>query len=368
MSNIITVAKQQPTIVTVPAKAVKQDLKTETNTIVYIPLASTLTPGVVQIGDGLNIDSNGILSLDKDEITILQIAKNGEIINPNENKIVNIVLNKYDVGLDNVDNTSDMNKPVSIYQQAALDGKLDIFAGPDKAGQMLYVDEQGFIKYRQIIHQFVTKNDGQIISKDTLSYNYSSLFLVNTRDGNEVNIDGSEDLKSAFKNVSYNPTNGVLSFTKLNDETLNVDLPLELIIQSGYYNTETQELVLVLASGGEIKIPVAELVNIYHGDDETISLIEKDNKLIFTVKDSGITTDKIANYTITDDKIVSVSGSKINGSVGESVKASQDSNGNNIANTYRKITESYSKSEVTNLLKDKADVSQLPVIQILGGI
>jgi hypothetical protein len=233
---------------------------------------------------------------------------------------------------------------------------------------MLYVDEQGFIKYRQIASKFTTKQEGVLVSSDTEAYNYGKLFKLTTSDGKEINIDGSESLKSAFKNVSYNPENGVLSFTKLNEETLNVDLPLELIIKSGYYNTETQELVLVLASGGEIKIPVAELVNIYHGDDETISLVERDNKLIFTVKDSGITTDKIANYTITDDKIVSVSGSKINGAVGESIKASQDSNGNNIANTYRKITDSYSKTEVTNLLKNKADVSQLPVIQVLGGI
>lgn len=37
-----------------------------------------------------------------------------------------VTINKGDVGLGNVDNTSDMNKPVSVYQQSALDGKVSI--------------------------------------------------------------------------------------------------------------------------------------------------------------------------------------------------------------------------------------------------
>ena len=37
----------------------------------------------------------------------------------------NITLTKGDVGLGNVDNTSDANKPVSIDQQTALNAKID---------------------------------------------------------------------------------------------------------------------------------------------------------------------------------------------------------------------------------------------------
>ena len=83
-------SNKQSTVIMVPRKAVRHDLKTETNTIVYMPLASKTNHGVVKIGDGLNIDNDGLLTLNKDEITILQIAKNGEIIHPDENKIVDI--------------------------------------------------------------------------------------------------------------------------------------------------------------------------------------------------------------------------------------------------------------------------------------
>lgn len=365
-NNVITVAKQQPTIVMVPAKAVKQDLKTETNTIVYMPLASRDNPGVVQIGDGLNIDANGLLSFDDSKITILQIAKNGVIIPPDENKIVNIELNKNDVGLGNVDNTADINKPVSIYQQQALDTKLDKFAGVAHKNKTLVVGADGYVTYQEI-GRFKTYNDGKLISDDTESYNFTPLFVVSGSNTKNLTIDGSSDLKQVFKNVTYNADNGVLSFERLNGSVMTVDLPLELLIKTGYYDNETSDLVLVLANNAEIRIPVKELVNEYYGDEETISLHTVDNKLTFYVKDGGISTDKIANYSVIDDKIVTVSGGKITGVVAESEKTTFDSAGNNITTTYRRIDDSYNKAETDELLSEKANSLSLPVIQFLGG-
>ena len=45
----------------------------------------------------------------------------------------NIVLNKNDVGLSNVDNTSDLGKPVSTATQTALDGKISKVTSTDNA-------------------------------------------------------------------------------------------------------------------------------------------------------------------------------------------------------------------------------------------
>lgn len=360
-NNVITVAKQQPTIIMVPAKAVKQDLKTETNTIVYMPLASRDNPGVVQIGDGLNIDANGLLSFDDSKITILQIAKNGVIIPPDENKIVNIELNKNDVGLGNVDNTSDINKPVSIYQQQALDTKIDKFAGVAHKDKVLTVGADGYVTYKDA-RKFTTYNDGVKISGDTESYNFTSLFVVNGANTKNLTIDGSKELKESFRAVTYNAVNGVLSFERVNGSVLNVDLPLELLIKSGYYDDETMSLVLVLANDEEIKIPVAELVNSYYADETTLTLTKDGDRLTFKVKNGGITTDHIADFNVTDSKIVTVSGDKVVGIVAESEKSTYDSAGNNISVTYRKIEDSYSRLDITNLLTTKADITQLPFI------
>lgn len=59
------------------------------------------------------------------QVNVLEgIQKNGATITP-VNKIANITINKSDVGLDNVDNTSDVNKPISTATQTALDNKAD---------------------------------------------------------------------------------------------------------------------------------------------------------------------------------------------------------------------------------------------------
>lgn len=79
--------------------------------IVYVPRADKYTYGTVKIGDGL-LSVDGVVSLDRSEITILEIQKNGVKINPVD-KIVNITLDKNDVGLSNVDNTSDEDKLAS---------------------------------------------------------------------------------------------------------------------------------------------------------------------------------------------------------------------------------------------------------------
>lgn len=55
---------------------------------------------------------------------IEKIQKNGKDISI-ANKIVNIVLSKKDVELNNVDNTADLDKPISKVTQEALDNKID---------------------------------------------------------------------------------------------------------------------------------------------------------------------------------------------------------------------------------------------------
>ena len=103
----------------VPVTTVQPDLVTQTDVVVYVPLASKTSPGIVQIGDGLNIN-NGIISVMPVDVPIMSISKNGTLIIPDENKNVNIILNKSDVGLSAVDNTSDLDKPISNATQQAI--------------------------------------------------------------------------------------------------------------------------------------------------------------------------------------------------------------------------------------------------------
>ena len=98
-------------------------------------------------------------------------------------------------------------------------------------------------------------------------------------------------MNDVFKDVSYNASNGVLTFTKKDNSTIQIDLPLELLIKSGHYDSSTENLVLVLANNDKINIPVSELVNEYYADGITLELKTVNGKLTFNVK-NGVYQEK----------------------------------------------------------------------------
>ena len=162
------------TIVAVPVNAVQVNLQTDAGLTVYVPLATRTSPGIVKIGDGLLIDpTTGLLSLDTDEITLLGVKVNGTALVPDEDKYVDVIvptktsdltndgydgtspyateeyvwnyggavnglilndvqqtldenkmiivnIDKTTIGLGNVDNTSDADKPISTAVNNAL--------------------------------------------------------------------------------------------------------------------------------------------------------------------------------------------------------------------------------------------------------
>lgn len=100
--------------------------------------------------------------------------------------------------------------------------------------------------------------------------------------------------------LNYNGSTGELEVSLMYRDvvinTVKVDLPLELLISSGYYNSANKELVLVLANNETISIPVADLVDEYYADNTTVELIDVDGKQTFRVKKGSIGKD----YLTTD--------------------------------------------------------------------
>ncbi|HNX02178.1 MAG TPA: Hint domain-containing protein [Candidatus Cloacimonas sp.] len=89
-------------------------------------------------------------------------------------RIGGIPIGKSDVGLTNVDNTSDVNKPVSTAQQTALNSKADLVGGLVPANQLpSFVDD--VLSYANLAAFPVTGEDGKIyVAKDTnLTYRWT---------------------------------------------------------------------------------------------------------------------------------------------------------------------------------------------------
>ena len=143
MNNDVLLINNTPVqdTVLVPVTAVQADLVTQTDTVVYVPLASKTSHGVVKVGEGLIVSPSGVLSLDDSKISIKEISKNGVLIAPDENKRVNLIITKDDVGLNKVNNTSDDEKPISTAQRLALDSIITQVDTKTEALQQYIKDE-----------------------------------------------------------------------------------------------------------------------------------------------------------------------------------------------------------------------------------
>ncbi|MBQ7728053.1 MAG: hypothetical protein IJT60_05695 [Clostridia bacterium] len=68
-------------------------------------------------------------------------------------------------------------------------------------------------------------------------------------------------LNAALKGVTYNGTTGVWTFTDNAGNTITVDTDIERLVSSGYFDEDTEDIVLVLASGDEIPIPLDDMLS-----------------------------------------------------------------------------------------------------------
>jgi hypothetical protein len=84
-----------------------------------VPKADKYNYGIIKLGDGFYIGEDGATHFDSSKIKIEEIRKNGIKVEPVD-KVVNLTISKSDFDLDNVDNTSDLDKPVSNATREAI--------------------------------------------------------------------------------------------------------------------------------------------------------------------------------------------------------------------------------------------------------
>lgn len=86
--------------------------------------------------------------------------------------------------------------------------------------------------------------------------------LTELIDSHTVDIRLLQDVtNNLLVDVTYRPSNGHLIFERQDGQSFTIDLPLKLIIDHGYYDEETYELVLVLANQDEIRIPIRDILD-----------------------------------------------------------------------------------------------------------
>ena len=79
--------------------------------------------------------------------------------------------------------------------------------------------------------------------------------------------------ENTLKNVSFNSTTFVITFTYLDDTTYTIDLPTESLIRDIDYDSDTHELTITLVSGATTTIDLSDLIDVYTpADTDTVSM------------------------------------------------------------------------------------------------
>lgn len=121
---------------------------------------------------------------------------------------------------------------------------------------------------------------------------------------NTVAIDGF------VTNASYAGDTGILSFAVQGGETININLPKDNFVQSGEYDNDTQEIVLTLVDGSEVKIPAGDLVDVYTFEStNTIEMIETEG----TVKANVKVSSEAGNQLVAKDNGLYVAATDVSG-------------------------------------------------------
>jgi hypothetical protein len=108
----------------------------------------------------------------------------------------------------------------------------------------------------------------------------------------------STKVNSCIKTVSYDANTGILTFTKINGSTETIDLPLELLINSGRYDNANKQIILTLANLDTITIPIGDiLTEIYTKEEiDDFNKYSLDEKIVGTWVDGKPLYRKVINF------------------------------------------------------------------------
>lgn len=185
----------------------------------------------------------------------------------------NVTVSKSDVGLGNVNNTSDADKPVSTAQQAALEAaKAALIQKIDALPKALsaFENDAGYIK-----------NDVE----DLLHYSKTS--------------DSAYDLRVSYDEETYKIT---LQLEAPSGQLLGtahvIDLPIESLVTHAQY--QDGNLVLILDNGNELSVPISEIVRGLVGEERTIAGLDLRADITAAALKHALGLDLVENVSIKD--------------------------------------------------------------------
>lgn len=249
-------------VLMIPVTTVQPDLVTQTDVVVYVPLASKEAHGIVKVGDGLSITQSGLLSFDdtvltpiKDDVVQLRVDLTDHVSDyENPHRVT-----KAQVGLSNVDNTSDLHKPVSLATRQELDRLAGLISGADVV--------VSYASYKDLVDDFNNLSSA--------AYKVGQSVYIKAHDVPDLWV---YDVSSTSKKYTY-----------VSDDSIIASLENNGTFQVGYY---------VFASLETLKVDLSDYVTI-----DTRQTITGDKNFTGALRYDGIsvaTIDDVNNVTLDD--------------------------------------------------------------------
>lgn len=121
---------------------------------------------------------------------------------------------------------------------------------------------------------------------------------LNEIDNRVVDMDTSKADASVVNNtvqsITYDDETGILTITKVNGTSTNIDTKLEKLAVNFTYNPETQQLVITLDDGTVQNVDLSSLITEYEFEDsDTVSFEIVDGVITAFIHDGAITGDKL---------------------------------------------------------------------------
>ncbi len=132
----------------------------------------------------------------------------------------------YDTGVSQ--RTIEFNQDLSVKTIGDWSIKVDRKQNLSHAGEFLYVDKNGNINFTKALKDLITKSQGELLTEDTSSYDFSSMFNVTAKNKEEVIIDGADELKAVIKEIDFDLANGTFDFERYNGKKFTIQLPTKL--------------------------------------------------------------------------------------------------------------------------------------------
>lgn len=231
------------------------------------------------------------------------------------------------LGLENVDNTSDADKPVSTAQQEALNKKInyddivdncetDDSNKPASARQVKELKEEVSLNSNDRHNHsnkalLDTYNQSNENISDAVNKRHTHTNKATLDETNEVfNTEQKSKVEASIKSVSMDSKTGVFTFVKNDGTSFTLDTLLEKVVVNFHYDQTAKKLILEHEDGTTQEIAMSAFINIYTGVDgtEITVSISSDNKVSAVIK----------NGVIGETKLSSALLSKINGKADKS--------------------------------------------------